>query len=222
MIPECRTQAKQQDQSVDVRPRPPRNGCGHSCAYAGRMRQDTSRWTPVTTERLLLRRIMDTDHSAAVRIHTDPRTTRYNRKPPTIEKAEELLEFFLGHWNREGFGYWAVAEREQPETVIGFTGLHRAVVAGREVLNLYYRYDPSVWRRGYATEGAREAVRRGRELLPELPVLASMSDRNLASVKTARAAGLQRRSSLDRQIGRDVDIYFTLGWLDGPDRKRPR
>ncbi|MCC3264827.1 GNAT family N-acetyltransferase [Arthrobacter gengyunqii] len=159
-----------------------------------------------------MRRIVPADHDAAIRIHTDPRTTRYNQAPPTIEKSERLLEFFLEHWNREGFGYWAVAERSCPETVIGFTGLHRAQVAGHPVLNLYYRYDPPVWRRGYAVEGAREAVRRGRELLPELPVLASTSDRNLASQRTALAAGLQRHAALDRQVGHAVDVYFTLGW----------
>lgn len=176
------------------------------------MRQDPASWTPVLTGRLLLRRLEQADHDSAIRIHTDPRTTRYNATVPSVEKAEKLLEFFQAHWDREGFGYWAVAEREQPDTVIGFTGLHRAVVAGRTVLNLYYRYDPAVWRRGYATEGAVEAVRRGRALMPELPVLASVSDRNLPSQRTALAAGLQRNPALDRQIGRTADIYFTLGW----------
>ncbi|UWX96888.1 GNAT family N-acetyltransferase [Arthrobacter zhaoxinii] len=142
------------------------------------MRQDPDDWTPVSTERLLLRRLERADYDAAVRIHTDLRTNRHNPHTPTVESAARSLQDFLDHWDREGFGYWAVAERETPDAVVGFTGLQRAVVDGRTILNLYYRYDPAVWGRGYAKEGAAEAVRRGRTLLPELPILARVTTTN--------------------------------------------
>lgn len=176
------------------------------------MRQDPSDWTPVTTERLLLRRLEPEDRRDAIRIHADPAANLYNPDDFSTAAAEEKFEMFLAHWSREGFGYWAVAERGCPQTLIGFTGLHLGSVDGREILNLYYRYDPAVWGRGYATEGAVEAVRRGRAHLPEVPVLARTTDQNRPSQHTALSAGLLRRAELDRRSGSRLNMYFVLGW----------
>ena len=176
------------------------------------MIQNPDDWTPVTTDRLLLRRLSPDDHDAGIRIHTDPRANLHNPSPPTAATAAKSLRDFLAHWDREGFGYWAVAERERPETVIGFTGLQRALVDDREILNLYYRYDPAAWGRGYAKEGAVEAVRRGRELLPQLPVIARITASNIVSQRTAQAAGLERRRGLDRLYAGVPEVYFTTGW----------
>jgi ribosomal-protein-alanine N-acetyltransferase len=183
-----------------------------------RVRQKTQAWSPVTTERLLLRQLEPADREDAVRIHSDPRTNRYNPDDFGPAAAEKTFRMFLDHWDREGFGYWAVAERSSPQTVIGFTGLHLGTVDGTEILNLYYRYDPSVWGRGYATEGAIESVRRGRLHFPELPVLARTNDLNRPSQHTALAAGLKRYPELDRQSGVRLHLYFTLGWPDGVSR----
>ncbi|MDN3903334.1 GNAT family N-acetyltransferase [Arthrobacter sp. YD2] len=179
------------------------------------MSQNPADWSPATTQHLLLRRLERTDYDAALRIHTDPRTNLHNPVTPTAQSAAKLLQDFLDHWDREGFGYWAVAERDAPGTVIGFTGLQRALVDDREILNLYYRYDPAVWGRGYAKEGAREAVRRGRELLPELPVLARTTASNILSQRTAQAAGLQHRPELDRHYAGLPEVYLVLGWPEG-------
>ncbi|MDK1326518.1 GNAT family N-acetyltransferase [Arthrobacter sp. zg-Y1143] len=177
--------------------------------------QNPADWTPAGTDRLLLRRLAPEDRDAALRIHMDPRTNRHNPNEPSRERSGQLFRDFLAHWEREGFGYWAVAERAAPETVIGFTGLQRAVVDGQDILNLYYRYDPSAWGKGYAAEGAREAVRRGRELLPALPVMARTTDANVGSQRTALAAGLQRIRSLDRPYAGELEVYFALGWEAG-------
>ena len=179
------------------------------------MSQNPADWTPVTTERLLLRRLEGADYDAALRIHTDPRTNLHNPLTPTTESAAKSLQDFLDHWDREGFGYWAVEERDAPGTVIGFTGLQRAMVDDRELLNLYYRYAPAVWGRGYAKEGAREAVQRARELLPDLPVLARTTASNILSQRTAQAAGLRHRPELDRHYAGLPEVYLVLGWPDG-------
>ncbi len=60
------------------------------------------------------------------------------------------------HWEEYGFGVWAVFTQAEPDTLIGFTGLSHRNVHGRDALNLYYRYDPAAWGKGYATEGARK------------------------------------------------------------------
>lgn len=176
------------------------------------MPQNPADWTPVTTERLLLRRLAPADADPGIRIHADPRANLHNPLTPTTESAAKSLQDFMDHWDREGFGYWAVAERQSPDTIIGFTGLQRARVDDRDILNLYYRYDPAVWGRGYAKEGALEAVRRGRELLPGLPVVARITASNIVSQRTAQAAGLERLPGKDRFYAGVPEVYFALGW----------
>lgn len=57
-----------------------------------------------------------------------------------------------------------------------------------------------------------EAVRRGRELLPQLPVVARITASNIVSQRTAQAAGLERRRGLDRLYAGVPEVYFALGW----------
>lgn len=116
------------------------------------------------------------------------------------------------HWNEHGFGVWAVTTQVDPETIIGFTGLSYREVHNRKALNLYYRYDPTAWGKGYAAEGARRAVRLANELLPSLPVVAYTSPDNIGSQRTALSAGLSRRQDLDVDNGKYVDVYLARGW----------
>nr|WP_282568723.1 GNAT family N-acetyltransferase [Arthrobacter sp. Helios] len=116
------------------------------------------------------------------------------------------------HWYRHGFGVWTVVDPDDPQTLIGFTGVSHRIIRGRPALNLYYRYSPEYWGQGLATEGALEAVRLSEELLPGLPVVAYTSVDNLGSQRTALAAGLERREDLDVDRGTYLDIYLAKGW----------
>lgn len=69
--------------------------------------------------------------------------------------------------------------------------------SGRQVLNLYYRYGPESWGKGYATEVAREAIKVANIHLPELPVIARTRPTNVSSMRVAERVGLIRRPDLD-------------------------
>ncbi|MDN3483218.1 GNAT family N-acetyltransferase [Arthrobacter sp. APC 3897] len=176
--------------------------------------QDVADWTPVHTRRLILRRPEAADEPAALDLHTDPRTNVHHPAPRTVTRASSARIFHeIGlHWYRHGFGVWAVSTLDDPQTLIGFTGLSHRLVHARPALNLYYRYLPEAWGRGYATEGAREAVRRAEEFLPGLPVVAYTTADNIGSQHTAVAAGLVRREDLDVDRGTYRDIYLARGW----------
>src|SRR6478752_9566383 len=68
----------------------------------------------------------------------------------------EILDGHLAHWERWGFGPWAVV---LDETVIGWGGLRHTTVAGHPEVELLWFVHPDYWNRGYSTEIAREAVR---------------------------------------------------------------
>jgi len=176
--------------------------------------QPVALWTPLQTERLLFRRPEAGDLDAAVRIHTDPATNRHHPEPDSVsvETSTTRFEAMREHWAGHGFGVWVVAEIARPTEIIGFTGVTHRTVHGRNALNLYYRYQPSAWHKGFASEGARLAVELARAHLPQLPVTAYTVETNVGSQKTALGAGLRRMPELDINQGAYEDIYFALDW----------
>ncbi|WGW12131.1 GNAT family N-acetyltransferase [Saxibacter everestensis] len=179
--------------------------------------QDVDDWTPLRTESLLLRRPRPDDLDPAVQIHTDPSTNRHHPEPWTVTEESSARRFQeLGeHWERHGFGVWVVEQLEQPGVIVGFTGLSHRTVHQRSALNLYYRYAPDVWGKGYATEAASTAVRHAAIHLSDLPVLAYTTPDNLGSQRTALRVGLDRMSELDIEHEHYTDIFFAHNWPAG-------
>lgn len=161
----------------------------------------------VRTERLLLRRPEVSDGPAIFRIEGDPATNRYNPRPYTREESDVALHRWLAQWDADGCGYWMVTIAPDP-TVIGIGGVRRFSWRECDVLNLYYRFTPSAWGAGYATEMARTAVDLARRHLPFLPVIARVRAVNSASQRVAERAGLERRSDLDTE----EHLAYALGW----------
>lgn len=155
----------------------------------------------VQTARLALRHPRIEDSAAMFRVHGDPETHRYSPIGPDPDQAtsETVLRGWIEQWERDGFGYWAIAPLGTTE-VIGFGGVRRFVWRERadlDILNLYFRLTPSSWGQGYATEMATEAVRLARVYLPALPVVARTRAPNRAAMRAAERAGLLRRPDLD-------------------------
>jgi RimJ/RimL family protein N-acetyltransferase len=162
----------------------------------------------IHTERLLLRRPLAEDAVAMFAIHGDPATHKYapNGPDPDFATSEKELHDWMQQWQDEGYGYWAVTVPTTNQ-IIGFGGVRRLRRYERDVLNLYYRFTPSTWGHGYATEMAVKAVALARKYLPHLPVIARVRPGNLASMRVAEHVGLVRRADLDTEY-----VVFALGW----------
>jgi ribosomal-protein-alanine N-acetyltransferase len=172
----------------------------------------------LTTPRLVLRRLRMEDGPAMFAVHGDPATNLYNPAGPhrDLGTSEEMLRSCLHHWEVYGFGYWAVTLLQEGN-IIGFGGVEHRVWREREVLNLYYRFTPSAWGQGYASELARTAVSLARAHLPPWPVIARVRPANTASIRTAERAGLVRRPDLDTE-----HLVLALGWPSGNDESNSR
>ncbi|MFP2930438.1 GNAT family N-acetyltransferase [Pyxidicoccus sp. 3LG] len=151
-----------------------------------------------TTERLLLRRVQETDLDAVFILHSDPETNRFNPSGPlrSMDAARERLAMWLGDWARHGVGYWAVERLDAPGAVVGFGGVRHKELQGQQVLNLYYRFVPQAWGSGYATEVSRVALALARTHVPDVPVVALISQKNAPSIRVAERLGMR----LDRVI----------------------
>ena len=166
------------------------------------------------TARLVLRRPSPADLDAVFTVHADPRTNTHNPAGPDPDRAASArrLSEWLDHWEDHGFGCWTVEDAGPAGATVGFAGLRHSEWRDRPVLNLYYRFSPERWGRGLATEAARAAVTWARAALPDLPVLAMTTERNLASQRTALAAGLERRPELEQLHHGLHAVILVAGW----------
>lgn len=165
-------------------------------------------FTPVSTERLLLLAVSNGDVDAAFEIHGNPETYRFHPAGVARSRAESAAQVakWTRDWHELGFGFWAV-RRRQDKRVIGFGGLTRQTFRERPVLNTYYRFDPSAWGQGYATEMTGAALALARKMLPELPVIVRTRPENQAARAVAENMGLVRAPGLD-----DHMLTYVSGW----------
>jgi RimJ/RimL family protein N-acetyltransferase len=67
----------------------------------------------------------------------------------------------------------------------------------QRILNLFYRFAPSSWGNGFASEAATAVVQWAAARQPLLPVIARVRPDNIASQRVAARAGLVRAEHLD-------------------------
>ena len=118
----------------------------------------------VRTDRLLLRPWGDADHVPFAEMNADPQVMEHFPGTMSRSQSDGLVDRVLAHWAELGWGLWAV---EVPATApfIGFVGISRQNAPGWPVVEVGWRLARPYWGRGYATEGALEALRFGFDVL---------------------------------------------------------
>lgn len=152
----------------------------------------------LVTRRLVLRAPRAADLDALAALHADPAVNRFCAAtvPQGREAVEAQLRCWMAHWQTHGFGYWAIAEREAPESLIGFGGLMHRSVAGHAGLYLYYRITPQAWGRGLASEMAQHAMALAFEQRREPAVAAAVLPNNAPTRKTLESLGMRLTGAL--------------------------
>src|SRR4051812_3515615 len=103
------------------------------------------------TARLRLRHCTPDDLNDVLRIRSDAEVMRYigNGKPQTTAQVKELLDDILAHWQKYGFGRWAVITKKQPQ-LIGLCGL--SFLENTPEVELGYLLAKAYWGQGLASE----------------------------------------------------------------------
>jgi [ribosomal protein S5]-alanine N-acetyltransferase len=144
-----------------------------------------------STDRLLLRCPRLSDHGAVYAIHADPMTNQFNpHGPATTVSSNQMLVDWIGHWEKLRFGYSAICSKEAPDQIIGFGGITRQKVVDRLAINLYFRFAPDAWGKGFATEMATAAFLLAFTVLGEAEVLAKVRSNNLSSRRVLERLGM--------------------------------
>jgi len=171
---------------------------------------------PITTARLHLRPVINSDGDDLFRIYGDPATNTFNPAGPypDIDYARDVLARWLKHWEDYGFGNWAISLKDNPERIIGFGGLNIRSYADISINNLGYRFSTESWGKGLATEFANYAVSYGFNELKLPDISATVRANHLASQKVLTNAGLRYVRDIHDVENAPASMLFTLTYAE--------
>jgi RimJ/RimL family protein N-acetyltransferase len=191
--------------------------CNRRVGSYGRHVGDTWPVDELGTPRLLLRRWRAEDEPAMAQINRDPEVGRYLNRPVDEAAVAAFFGLMTGHWERHGFGPWALESRE-PGLVgrfVGFAGLAYVppfLSAAGAAPELGWRLSQSAWGRGLATEAALAARDDafGRLALPA--VISIIHPKNERSRRVAVKLGMQLGRQIKNPVlGIEVDVWHRTG-----------
>jgi RimJ/RimL family protein N-acetyltransferase len=143
----------------------------------------------VETERLRLERWDHAAHGPVLAaMNADLEVVRYvGGVAATRAQSEEMSVRLEAHWDTYGHGLWAAVVKESGATV-GFVGLSHPLwwPAMVERVEVGWRLARDAWGCGYATEGAREAVQIGCEVLGLREIVSFVHPENARSLAVTR------------------------------------
>ncbi len=141
------------------------------------------------TRRLILRELQPSDFDALYDALADEEVSKYYPYVFDEARVHRWIDWSLENYRKEGFGLWAVCLKETGR-LIGDCGLTLQNIDGRILPEIGFHIRRDCWRKGYATEAAI-AVRDWAFQHTAFDALYSYCTAdNVASYKTAEAAGL--------------------------------
>ena len=146
------------------------------------------------TERLYLREMERADLRDLCGMLQDPLVMYAYEHAFSNVEAQAWLDRQLERYARDGFGLWAVMERDSG-ALVGQCGLTWQDWSGRQVLEIGYLLRRDRWGRGYATEAAKACKKYAFEALGAREVYSIIRDTNFASQRVALRNGMALRGS---------------------------
>jgi RimJ/RimL family protein N-acetyltransferase len=147
----------------------------------------------LSTDRLLLRQWRDADLDPWAAMNADPEVMEHFPSVMTRDESAAFMGRIRAAIDERGWGLWAV-EVVGGAPFIGFIGLQPVVdpVMPFGGVEVGWRLTRSAWGRGYASEGARAALRYAFEELVLPEVISFTSTTNERSQAVMRRIGLTR------------------------------
>jgi len=152
----------------------------------------------VRTNRLALRRWRPEDRAPFAALNADPAVMEFFPSTLTRAESDALVDRIERHFAEHGFGLWAV---EVPGVVpfVGFIGLSIPAFQAHftPCVEIGWRLAREYWRKGYAAEGASEALRFGFERLGLAEIVSFTTEGNLRSRRVMERIGMRHSPADD-------------------------
>ncbi|MFM2484430.1 GNAT family N-acetyltransferase [Celerinatantimonas yamalensis] len=166
----------------------------------------------LTSERLFLRPIVQSDCASLFSIYGDPKTNAFNPSGPypDLVYTQSVLDRWTKHWDEYGFGHWAIISPQESKEVIGFGGITVRDFLGTEINNLGYRLGVNGWGKGFATEFCRTVIEFGFNQLGLTTISATVRENHIASQRVLEKAGLHFENSVKDIPDAPKSLVFNL------------
>jgi [ribosomal protein S5]-alanine N-acetyltransferase len=148
------------------------------------------------------------------RLHSDPRvmaTLSADGATFSEDQSRSFLQHAADHWNSHSFGLWTFRTQSDGDFV-GYGGIKYATVEGRDQIELAYAITSDHWRKGFATEISRAALKHGFDTMRLERIVAFTLPHNIASRAVMEHCGF----TYNRDITH-ANLPHVLYILDAPD-----
>lgn len=144
----------------------------------------------LSTPRLILRPWSDLDIDPLFRIMTEKDILQYfpQNGPITRERVESLVANRINHWDKRGYGWWALEDKDGGE-FIGWCGLLFLPETGE--VEVGYLLKSSCWGRGLATEATQASLDYGFDEHGMDRIIGIVHPENKASQRVLEKTGMK-------------------------------
>jgi RimJ/RimL family protein N-acetyltransferase len=166
----------------------------------------------VETERLRLERWdVDAHTELLVAMNSNREVMRFVGGGLAASRAgsDEQSRRIAAHWDRYGFGLWAVRELASGAPA-GFAGLSHPLwfPAEAEMVEVGWRLDRRAWGQGFATEAGRAAIEAGFDVVALSTLVSYIHPDNARSQAVARRLGLElERTVRHPSRAHDLEVW---------------
>ncbi len=144
----------------------------------------------MTTERLVLRRLVPEDFEAVRKIHSDPRVMAIYGGVFTEQGTRDFIQRNLDRYAKDGVSFFAITVKETGE-LIGCGGIVMQETDQGIEPEIGYQMRHDQWRKGYATEMARGCMKYAFETMKVDHIISLIRPDNAASRRVAEKNGLR-------------------------------
>lgn len=141
------------------------------------------------TERLVLRPFLMDDAQVLFPIVQEPNIFQYfpTKDAWALEKVERYIYHQIHHWEKFGYGHWAVTLVESGQ-LMGWCGLE--FLPDTNETEVGYLLSSAFWGKGYATEAASVSVQFGKKEIGLSEIIGLTDPLNIASQRVLEKSGL--------------------------------
>lgn len=145
----------------------------------------------IRTKRLVLRAWHEEDFKLFAQMNSDPRVMEYFPAILNPQESDDLAKRLSAKLQEQGWGLWAVSVPGISD-FIGFIGLSEPSFNAHftPAVEVGWRLAYDFWGKGYATEGALEALKYGFETLNLNQIVSFTATQNHRSIKVMKTIGL--------------------------------